>query len=138
MMRARNRADMPHDPALWQAWLSQKVPPDVVEAGVTIEAVSRGSCILIFNVPIEVWTMLLAFVEELGHEYKPLLDGASFGRSRDSQLLLETRARQINHRRRSIAAAGLALIPSERDDEDEDEDESNNEEDESDDSDGRF
>ncbi|CAG8924526.1 unnamed protein product [Penicillium salamii] len=80
--------------------------------------------------------MLLALVEELGHEYTPLLDGASFGRSRDSQLLLEAGARQINHPRRSLAAAGLARTPSERDDEDEDE--SDDEEDASDDSDGRF
>lgn len=58
MMRARIRADIPYDPVLWKAWLTQNIPPDVVEAGVTIEAASIGSYIVIFNLPVEVWTML--------------------------------------------------------------------------------
>lgn len=65
--------------------------------------------------------MLLAFVEELRHEYKPLLDGVSFGRSRDSQLLLEAGVRQINHPRRSLEDAVLVYGSSQRDEEDEEE-----------------
>ncbi|KAJ5534969.1 hypothetical protein N7527_001223 [Penicillium freii] len=77
--------------------------------------------------------MLLALVEELGHEYKPLLDGASLGRSKDSQLLLEAGMRQINHPRRSLEDAGLARRSSERDEEEEEE--SNDDEYDSDDAD---
>ncbi|KAJ5337271.1 uncharacterized protein N7506_005293 [Penicillium brevicompactum] len=49
---------MPHDADLWTAWVSQNIPPDVVKAGVTAEVVARGSCMLVLNVPVEVWTML--------------------------------------------------------------------------------
>ncbi|CAG8395724.1 unnamed protein product [Penicillium salamii] len=84
--------------------------------------------------------MLLALVEELGHEYKPILNGASLGRSKDSQLLLEAGMRQTKHRRRSLEDAGLVRRSSERDEEDEEEEEeeSNDDEYDSDDADGGY
>ena len=42
--------------------------------------------------------MLLAFVEELGHEYKPLLQGASCPTVGNSDLLLEVAANQVKNR----------------------------------------
>ncbi|CAG7937422.1 unnamed protein product [Penicillium salamii] len=78
--------------------------------------------------------MLLALVEELGHEYKPILDGASIGRSNDSQLLLEAGVRQIKHTRPSLEDAGLVCRSSQPDEEDEEE--SSDDEYDSDDADG--
>lgn len=47
--------------------------------------------------------MLLALVEELGHEYKPLLDGAASSSSADSDTLLELAANQTKARRKSLS-----------------------------------
>lgn len=46
--------------------------------------------------------MLLALVEELGHEYQPLLEGAGSKKSRDSDLLLELAAAQVKSRRPNL------------------------------------
>ncbi|KAL1963141.1 hypothetical protein VTN77DRAFT_8684 [Rasamsonia byssochlamydoides] len=54
--------------------------------------------------------MLMAFVEELGHDYKDLLQGASC-RSRDRNLLLKAVTKQVTAKK------------DKREDEDEDEDE---------------
>jgi hypothetical protein len=74
--------------------------------------------------------MLLAIVEELGHEYEPLLEGASSSRSVDSQLLLEIGSKQVTSRRPALKDSGLGdqshgFSPEGddgEDDEDEDED----------------
>ncbi|KAJ5618121.1 hypothetical protein N7537_003235 [Penicillium hordei] len=47
--------------------------------------------------------MLLALVEELGHEYKPLLNGAASSTSADSDMLLELAANQTKARRKSLS-----------------------------------
>jgi hypothetical protein len=39
--------------------------------------------------------MLLAFIEELGHEYKSLLDGAGSNRKGDSDFILNIAANQV-------------------------------------------
>lgn len=49
---------MPHDLIAWKVWLCHNIPIEVVEAGVIVEAVVRGLCILILNVSVEVWTMM--------------------------------------------------------------------------------
>jgi hypothetical protein len=51
--------------------------------------------------------MLLAIVEELGHEYEPLLEGASSSRSVDSQLLLEIGSKQVTSRRPALKDSGF-------------------------------
>lgn len=58
MMSARICEDMPHDLIAWKVWLCHNIPIEVVEAGVIVEAVVRGLCILILNVSVEVWTMM--------------------------------------------------------------------------------
>ncbi|KAJ5501495.1 hypothetical protein N7453_006312 [Penicillium expansum] len=47
--------------------------------------------------------MLLALVEELGHEYEPLLKGAASSTSADSDMLLELAANQTKARRKSLS-----------------------------------
>jgi len=52
--------------------------------------------------------MLLALVEELGHEYNPLLQGARSSSSADPQLLLEAGVRSVKcHKRSSLRDSGL-------------------------------
>lgn len=47
--------------------------------------------------------MLLALVEELGHEYEPLLTAAPSTSSKDSELLLELATNQTKARRNSLS-----------------------------------
>ncbi|KXG52810.1 uncharacterized protein PGRI_080660 [Penicillium griseofulvum] len=70
--------------------------------------------------------MLLALVEELGHEYKPLLDGASISRCGDPQLLLAVAANQVKSRRPALKGSALFFESSDGNDEDEN-DEDNDE-----------
>jgi len=67
--------------------------------------------------------MLLAIVEELGHEYEQLLEGASSTRSVDSQLLLDIGSKQVIFRRPALKDSGFGDQSGDgEDDEDEDED----------------
>lgn len=58
LLSVKVRATMPHDTTAWQAWLQSHIPPDVVDANVTVQAVFQGSCLLLLTLPTELWIML--------------------------------------------------------------------------------
>ncbi|KAJ5187853.1 hypothetical protein N7449_010847 [Penicillium cf. viridicatum] len=60
--------------------------------------------------------MLLALVEELGHEYKPLLNGAASSTFSDSDMLLELAANQTKARRKSLSDDLFSFEDSDTDD----------------------
>lgn len=58
LMSVTVRANMPHKPALWTAWLAQNIPSDLVDAHIKVEALCGESCILLISIPVEIWIML--------------------------------------------------------------------------------
>ncbi|KAJ5146496.1 uncharacterized protein N7515_001060 [Penicillium bovifimosum] len=54
------REDIPLNLTEWKEWLTRHIPAHVLSAKVTIEGAFRGSSLLLFTVPVEVWTMMPA------------------------------------------------------------------------------
>lgn len=44
----------------WKEWLARNIPNSVLSTDITIEGAFRGSSLLVFTVPIEIWTMMPA------------------------------------------------------------------------------
>ncbi|CAI7637536.1 unnamed protein product [Penicillium bialowiezense] len=58
LLSVKVRATLPHDTTVLQGWLKSHIPPDVVDANVTVQAVFQGSCLLLLTLPTELWIML--------------------------------------------------------------------------------
>ncbi|CAG8377115.1 unnamed protein product [Penicillium salamii] len=60
LLSVKVREDVPLQISQWNDWLTRNIPADVLSAHVTIEAAFQGSGLLLFTVPVEVWTMMPA------------------------------------------------------------------------------
>ncbi|PKY06174.1 hypothetical protein P168DRAFT_316194 [Aspergillus campestris IBT 28561] len=60
LLSVKVREEIPLDPTQWKQWLTRNIPPNVQSANITIEGAFQGSSLLLFSVPVEVWTMLPA------------------------------------------------------------------------------
>ncbi|GIJ99047.1 hypothetical protein Aspvir_001171 [Aspergillus viridinutans] len=60
LLSVKVRDEIPPDPTQWKEWLTRNIPASVLSAKVTIEGAFRGSSLLLFTVPVEIWTMMPA------------------------------------------------------------------------------
>ncbi|GFG25712.1 unnamed protein product [Aspergillus udagawae] len=58
LLSVKVRDEIPPDSTQWKEWLTRNIPANVISAKVTIEGAFRGSSLLLFTVPVEVWTMM--------------------------------------------------------------------------------
>lgn len=60
LLSVKVREEIGLDLTQWKEWLTRNIPAGVYSTAVTIEGAFRGSSILLFTVPTEVWTMMPA------------------------------------------------------------------------------
>jgi hypothetical protein len=60
LLSVKVREEIPLDFTQWKEWLTRHIPANVLSAKVTIEGAFRGSSLLLFTVPVEVWTIMPA------------------------------------------------------------------------------
>lgn len=60
LLSVKVRDDIPLDLTKWKDWLTRNLPPGILSTTVTVEGAFRGSSLLLFSIPIEVWTMMPA------------------------------------------------------------------------------
>lgn len=60
LLSIKVREEIPLDFTQWKEWLARNIPANVLSTKVTVEGAFRGSSLLLFTVPIEIWTMLPA------------------------------------------------------------------------------
>ncbi|KAL2861046.1 uncharacterized protein BJX67DRAFT_367326 [Aspergillus lucknowensis] len=60
LLSIKVQEEIPPDFTQWKEWLARNIPASVLSAEVTIEGAFQGSSLLLFTVPIEIWTMIPA------------------------------------------------------------------------------
>ncbi|KAJ5098070.1 hypothetical protein N7532_005071 [Penicillium argentinense] len=60
LLSIKVREEIPLDFTQWKEWLARNIPANVLSTKVTVEGAFRGSSLLLFTVPIEIWTMMPA------------------------------------------------------------------------------
>ncbi|EAW18252.1 uncharacterized protein NFIA_081990 [Aspergillus fischeri NRRL 181] len=60
LLSVKVRDEFPPESTQWKEWMTRNVLDNVLSARFTIEGAFRGSSLLLFTVPVEVWTMMPA------------------------------------------------------------------------------
>lgn len=60
LLSVKVKGDFPAEASEWKEWLAHNIPQSVDHAEIKIQGAYRGSTLLIFTCPTEIWTMLPA------------------------------------------------------------------------------